>query len=69
MKAYGEVDVYIHMFFTSVFRFLPLPLYPRRKSRGTNWTEGHVGPTAGLDDVEKRKFLTLPGLNSGTSFV
>jgi hypothetical protein len=23
-----------------------------------------VGPGTGLDDVEKRKFLTLPGLNS-----
>jgi hypothetical protein len=23
-----------------------------------------VGPRASLDDVEKRKFLTLPGLNS-----
>jgi hypothetical protein len=23
-----------------------------------------VGPRSGLDDVEKRKFLTLPGLNS-----
>jgi hypothetical protein len=24
-----------------------------------------VGPSAGLDDVEKRKFLTLPGLELG----
>jgi hypothetical protein len=23
---------------------------------------GWVGPSAGLDDLEKRKFLTLPGL-------
>jgi hypothetical protein len=23
---------------------------------------GWVGPTAGLDDMEKRKFLILPGL-------
>jgi hypothetical protein len=28
-----------------------------------------VDPTAGLDDVEKRKFLTLPGLNSDPSVV
>jgi hypothetical protein len=29
---------------------------------GTHWIGGLVGPRAGLDDVEKRKFLTLPGL-------
>jgi hypothetical protein len=29
---------------------------------GTHWIGGWVGPRAGPDDVEKRKFLTLPGL-------
>jgi hypothetical protein len=29
---------------------------------GTHWIGGWVGPRAGLDDMEKRKFLTLPGL-------
>jgi hypothetical protein len=29
---------------------------------GTHWIEGWVGPRAGLDDVERRKFLTLSGL-------
>jgi hypothetical protein len=33
-----------------------------KRARGTHWTEGWVDPRAGLDDVEKRKFLTLPGL-------
>jgi hypothetical protein len=28
----------------------------------THWIGGWVGPRAGLDDVEKIKFLTLPGL-------
>jgi hypothetical protein len=28
-----------------------------------------VGPRAGLDDVENRKFLTLPGLNCDPSVV
>jgi hypothetical protein len=28
-----------------------------------------VGPRAGLDDMEKRKFLTLPGLELGPSVV
>jgi hypothetical protein len=29
---------------------------------GTHWIGGWVGPRAGLDDVKKRKFLTLPEL-------
>jgi hypothetical protein len=29
---------------------------------GTHWIRGLVDPRAGLDDVEKRKFLTIPGL-------
>jgi hypothetical protein len=29
---------------------------------GTHWIGRWVDPRAGLDDVEKRKFLTLPGL-------
>jgi hypothetical protein len=37
---------------------LPLEKEPPR----TPWTGGWVSPRAGLDDVEKRKFLTLPGL-------
>jgi hypothetical protein len=28
---------------------------------GTHWIGGWVGRRAGLDDVEKRKFFTLPG--------
>jgi hypothetical protein len=36
---------------------------PRKKEPPcTHWTGGWVGPRAGLDDVEKGKFLTLPGL-------
>jgi hypothetical protein len=29
---------------------------------GTHWIGGWVDLRAGLDDLEKRKFLTLPGL-------
>jgi hypothetical protein len=29
---------------------------------GTYWIGGWVDPRAGLDDVKKRKFLTLPGV-------
>jgi hypothetical protein len=35
---------------------------PPGKGPGTHWIGGRVDPRAGLDDVEKRKFLTLPGL-------
>jgi hypothetical protein len=63
MKAYGGEDVYIHIFLTSALvggqwsasrtsRFVP----------GTQWTGGWVDPRASLDDLENKKFLTLPGL-------
>jgi hypothetical protein len=66
MKAYGGVDVYIHIFLTSALtggewsasrsgRFTPV------RAPGTHWIGGCVDPRAGLDDV-KRKFVILPGL-------
>jgi hypothetical protein len=33
-----------------------------RFTSGTHWIGGWVDPRAGLDDVEKKKFLTLLGL-------
>jgi hypothetical protein len=68
MKAYGGVDVYIHVLLTSPLvggewsasrrdRFTPGVRAP-----GTDWIGGWVGPRTGLVDVEKRKFFTLPGL-------
>jgi hypothetical protein len=42
-----------------VISFMPLPLYRRGKCPGIHWIGGWVGPRAGLDDVEKGKFLTL----------
>jgi hypothetical protein len=35
---------------------------PGERDPGTHWIGGWVDPWAGLDNVEKRKFLTLPGL-------
>jgi hypothetical protein len=35
---------------------------PGGSAPGTHSVGGWVGSTAGLDDVEKRKFLILPGL-------
>jgi hypothetical protein len=68
MKAYGGVHVYIHI-------FLALVLVGREYSSsrpdrftlgervpGIHWIGGWVGHRVGLDDVEKRTFLTLPGL-------
>jgi hypothetical protein len=42
--------------------FTPWPLYPEERAPGTHWIGGWVDPRAGLDSAEKRKFLTLPGL-------
>jgi hypothetical protein len=37
-------------------------LYPGERAPSTHWIGGWVDPRAGLDDVEKGKFLTLPEL-------
>jgi hypothetical protein len=68
MKAYGGVDVYIHIFLTSTLVggewsvSRPCHFTPGERIPGTSWTGGWVGTRAGLDDAEKRKFLALPGL-------
>jgi hypothetical protein len=45
-----------------VVSFTPLPLYPREKSSGTHCIERWVGLKAGINDMEKWEFFTLPGL-------
>jgi hypothetical protein len=45
-----------------VVDFMPRPLYPS----GTHWVGGWVGPRPGLVNVEKIKFLTVPGLELRT---
>jgi hypothetical protein len=68
MKAYGGVDVLIHVFLTSALvgdeRLVSRrgSFTPGERAPGTHWTGGWVGPRTGLDDVEKRKFLPLSGL-------
>jgi hypothetical protein len=68
MKTYEGVAVQIQVFLISALvggdwsasrpsRFTPGEIAP-----GTYWIGGWVGPRAGMDDVQKRKFLTLPGL-------
>jgi hypothetical protein len=63
MKAYGGVDVYIHVFLTSALA------EGEWSAPGTHWIEGWVDPRSGLDDVVKRKFLTLPVLELDPSVV
>jgi hypothetical protein len=45
-----------------VVSFTPLPLYPGERAHGTHCVGGWVDPRDGLDDVEMRTFLILPGL-------
>jgi hypothetical protein len=67
MKAYGVMDVYIHIFLISALTggewsaSRPGRFNPWERAPGTHWI-GWVDARAGLDDVEKRKLLTLPGL-------
>jgi hypothetical protein len=66
MKAYGGVD--IHIFLTLALvggewsASHPDHFTPRVKVPGTHGIGGWVGPRAGLDDMEKKKLLTLLGL-------
>jgi hypothetical protein len=68
MKAYGEMDVWIHFFLSSEMvggewsGSRPGRFTLRERAPCTHWIRGCVGRRAGLDDVEKRKILTLPGL-------
>jgi hypothetical protein len=67
MTAYGGVDVYIHIFLTSALAggewsaSLPSRFTPGERAPGTHCIGGWVNSRASLDNMEKRKFLTLPG--------
>jgi hypothetical protein len=65
MKAYGEVEVYIHIFLTSALlggelsascpgRFALEEIPPPR----TYWIRGRAEPIAGLDAEGKKRILT-----------
>jgi hypothetical protein len=51
-----------------VVSFTALSLYPGERAPGTHWI-GWVGPRAGVDDMEKGKFFSLPGLELDPSVV
>jgi hypothetical protein len=64
MEAYGGVDVQIHIFLTSALAGSEWSASrPGRYTIGTHWMGGWVDLRVGLDVVEKRKFLTQPGLH------
>jgi hypothetical protein len=68
MKAYGGVDVYIHILWTSALAGSKWSgsrsghFTSGERNPCTHWIGGWLDPIAGLDDVEKRKFLSIPGL-------
>jgi hypothetical protein len=68
MKAYGGVDVYIHIFLTSTLSggewsaSCPCRIIPDERAPGNHWIEILVDPSAGLANLVKRKFLPAPGL-------
>jgi hypothetical protein len=68
MKAYARVDVQIHIFLISTLvggewsASRPGRFTPGERAPGPHLIEGLVDPKAGPDDLERRKLLTLPGL-------
>jgi hypothetical protein len=68
MKAYGGVDVYVHIFLTSALAggkwsaSRPCRFTPGDRAPSTHWIGGWVDPRANLDNMEKLKFLPPPGL-------
>jgi hypothetical protein len=64
----GGVDVQIHIFLTSVLAggewsvSHPGLLISEESVTGSHWIGAWLGPKACLNDLEKRKFLPLPGL-------
>jgi hypothetical protein len=60
--AYGGVDVQVHIFLTSALAGGEWSVSgPGRFTTDTSWIRGWVDPRASLDEVEKRKFLAMPG--------
>jgi hypothetical protein len=62
------MDVYIHIFLISTLTggeraaSRPRCFIRRKRAPGTHWIGGWMDPRPGIYDVEKRKFLVLPGL-------
>jgi hypothetical protein len=72
IKAYDGVVVQIHILLTSALvegewlASRPGLFTPGERAQGTHWIGGWVGSRARLVDLEKRKFLTIPGFGTPT---
>jgi hypothetical protein len=68
MKKYDGVDIWIHISSISTLvgsewsASRPGHFIPEERIPGSHWIVGWMNPRTGLDDVKKRKFLTLSGL-------
>jgi hypothetical protein len=68
METCLRVAVQIHLFLTSALAggewsaSRPCRFTPGERASGTHCIGGWVRPRAGVDDIEKSTFLTLPGL-------
>jgi hypothetical protein len=68
MNVYGGVDVWTHVFFTSALvggewsASHPCRIILGERAAGTHQIRVRMESKSGLDNPEKRKFLTLPGL-------
>jgi hypothetical protein len=68
MKVYRGVGVLTHVFLTLAliwdegWALRPGRFTPEERTPGTHWIGSWVDPRAGLNDMEKWKFLTPPGL-------
>jgi hypothetical protein len=61
-KAYGEVDVYINVFLTLALKGRWSASRPGCFTVGIHRIGGLVSPRTNLDNVEKRAFSSVPGL-------
>jgi hypothetical protein len=69
--AYAGVDVLIQIFLTSALvggewsASCPGRFKDKERASSIHWIGACVGPRTGLDNIEKGKFLSLPGLKPG----
>jgi hypothetical protein len=74
MKAYGGVDVEIHLFLSSAVgggewsASRPGSLTPGERAPDNFWIGGRVGPRLGLEDLNRTKNLAPAGTRTPTSW-